>query len=128
MDVAIPTLFIILIYFMGHLRYTAAAFFANFFTVVLVQLVSSFKGQSSELFVIKDWYHNVSQCWICCARNCCAPIFGGSNPCCSQLAVYLGGRNLEVLVLRTLCGNLHTLTLALSYYQAASIAVVPLDL
>lgn len=40
MDMAIPTLFLLLVYFMGHLRYTAAAFFANFFTVILVMLVS----------------------------------------------------------------------------------------
>lgn len=39
MDMAIPTLFLLLVYFMGHLRYTAAAFFANFFTVILVMLV-----------------------------------------------------------------------------------------
>ncbi len=41
MDMAIPTLFLLLVYFMGHLRYTAAAFFANFFTVILVMLVGS---------------------------------------------------------------------------------------
>lgn len=40
MDMAIPTLFLVLVYFMGHLRYTAAAFFSNFFTVILVMLVS----------------------------------------------------------------------------------------
>ena len=39
MDMAIPTLFLLLVYFMGHLRYTAAAFFANFFTIILVMLV-----------------------------------------------------------------------------------------
>ena len=39
MDMAIPTLFLLLVYFMGHLRYTAAAFFSNFFTVILVMLV-----------------------------------------------------------------------------------------
>ena len=39
MDMAIPTLFLLLVYFMGHLKYTAAAFFANFFTVILVMLV-----------------------------------------------------------------------------------------
>ncbi len=39
MDMAIPTLFLLLVYFMGHLRYTAAAFFANFFTVILIMLV-----------------------------------------------------------------------------------------
>ena len=41
MDMAIPTLFLLLVYFMGHLRYTAAAFFANFSTVILVMLVST---------------------------------------------------------------------------------------
>ena len=35
-----PTIFITLIYFMAHLRYTAAAFFSNFFTVILLGLVS----------------------------------------------------------------------------------------
>ena len=39
MDMAIPTLFLLLVYFMGHLRYTAAAFFANYFTVILIMLV-----------------------------------------------------------------------------------------
>ena len=37
---AVPTIFITLIYFMAHLRYTAAAFFSNFFTVILLGLVS----------------------------------------------------------------------------------------
>ena len=36
-----PTIFITLIYFMAHLRYTAAAFFSNFFTVILLGLVSA---------------------------------------------------------------------------------------
>ena len=36
-----PTIFITLIYFMAHLRYTAAAFFSNFFTVILLGLVNS---------------------------------------------------------------------------------------
>ncbi|KAL0032350.1 hypothetical protein WJX79_006390 [Trebouxia sp. C0005] len=44
MDMAIPTLFLLLVYFMGHLRYTAAAFFANFFTVILVMLVAQSYG------------------------------------------------------------------------------------
>ena len=37
----VPTIFITLIYFMAHLRYTAAAFFSNFFTVILLGLVSA---------------------------------------------------------------------------------------
>ena len=40
LDFAIPTLFLIIVYFMGHLRYTAAAFFSNYFTVILIMLVS----------------------------------------------------------------------------------------
>lgn len=44
MDMAIPTLFLLLVYFMGHLRYTAAAFFANFSTVILVMLVAQSYG------------------------------------------------------------------------------------
>ncbi|CAL8462005.1 g1536 [Coccomyxa elongata] len=40
MDFAVPTIFIVIIYFMAHLRYTAAAFFANFFTVILLGLVA----------------------------------------------------------------------------------------
>lgn len=39
MDFAVPTIFIVIIYFMAHLRYTAAAFFSNFFTVILMGLV-----------------------------------------------------------------------------------------
>ena len=39
MDMAIPTLFLLLVYFMGGLHYSASAFFANFFTVILVMLV-----------------------------------------------------------------------------------------
>jgi len=42
---AVPTIFITLIYFMAHLRYTAAAFFSNFFTVIVLGLVS-LSGQS----------------------------------------------------------------------------------
>ena len=42
---AVPTIFITLIYFMAHLRYTAAAFFSNFFTVIVLGLVS-LPGQS----------------------------------------------------------------------------------
>ena len=42
---AVPTIFITLIYFMAHLRYTAAAFFSNFFTVIVLGLVSLL-GQS----------------------------------------------------------------------------------
>lgn len=47
MDMAIPTLFLVLVYFMGHLRYTAAAFFSNFFTVILVMLVSNLQTHAS---------------------------------------------------------------------------------
>jgi hypothetical protein len=39
LDFAIPTIFILIVYLMGHLRYTAAAFFANYFTVLLLALV-----------------------------------------------------------------------------------------
>lgn len=39
LDFAIPTVFILIVYLMGHLRYTAAAFFANYFTVLLLALV-----------------------------------------------------------------------------------------
>ena len=46
MDMAIPTLFLVLVYFMGHLRYTAAAFFSNFFTVILVMLVSNVQSHA----------------------------------------------------------------------------------
>lgn len=41
LDFAIPTIFILIIYLMGHLRYSAAAFFANYFTVLLLALVRS---------------------------------------------------------------------------------------
>ncbi|KAK9820397.1 hypothetical protein WJX72_009913 [[Myrmecia] bisecta] len=44
MDFSIPTLFIILVYFLGGLRYSASAFFANYFTVMLVALVSQSFG------------------------------------------------------------------------------------
>lgn len=47
MDMAIPTIFLLLVYFMGGLRYSAAAFFANFFTVILVMLV---RPCTSQLF------------------------------------------------------------------------------
>ncbi|EIE25035.1 P-loop containing nucleoside triphosphate hydrolase protein [Coccomyxa subellipsoidea C-169] len=40
MDFAVPTIFIVIIYFMAHLRYTAEAFFGNFFTVILMGLVA----------------------------------------------------------------------------------------
>lgn len=39
LDFAIPTIFLIIVYFMGHLRYTAAAFFCNYFTVIVIMLV-----------------------------------------------------------------------------------------
>lgn len=45
-----PTIFITLIYFMAHLRYTAAAFFSNFFTVIVLGLVSPVPVQSA-LFI-----------------------------------------------------------------------------
>ena len=41
LDFAIPTIFILIVYLMGHLRYSAAAFFANYFTVLLLALVRS---------------------------------------------------------------------------------------
>lgn len=44
MDFTIPTLFIIVVYFMGGLRYTAGAFFANYFTVILSMLVAQSLG------------------------------------------------------------------------------------
>ncbi len=56
MDFAIPTIFLILIYFMGGLRYNAAAFFSNFFTVMLVALVRTF------LFVLHAPTHVLSLC------------------------------------------------------------------
>jgi ABC-type multidrug transport system permease subunit len=36
MDLTIPTIFILIIYFMSGLRLTAAAFFENYFAVILV--------------------------------------------------------------------------------------------
>lgn len=57
MDFAVPTIFIVIIYFMAHLRYTAAAFFANFFTVILLGLVSASFGFSpggSLLFGVRS--------------------------------------------------------------------------
>lgn len=47
MDFAVPIIFIIIIYFMSHLRYTAQAFFSNIFTVIFVGLVST-----ATLFII----------------------------------------------------------------------------
>ena len=47
MSLAVPTIFITLIYFMAHLRYTAAAFFSNFFTVIVLGLVSRLPVQSA---------------------------------------------------------------------------------
>ncbi|KAI8473752.1 MAG: hypothetical protein J3K34DRAFT_497894 [Monoraphidium minutum] len=44
MDMVLPALFCIVIYFMGGLRLTAAAFFANVLTMVLVTLVSQSWG------------------------------------------------------------------------------------
>ncbi|KAK9803713.1 hypothetical protein WJX73_005190 [Symbiochloris irregularis] len=44
LDFAIPTIFLIIVYFMGHLRYSAAAFFANYFTVILIMLVAQSYG------------------------------------------------------------------------------------
>jgi hypothetical protein len=35
----VPTIFLVIVYFMSHLRYTPAAFFANYFTVILMGLV-----------------------------------------------------------------------------------------
>lgn len=39
LDFAVPTIFLLLIYFMAHLRYTPGAFFANYFTVLLMGAV-----------------------------------------------------------------------------------------
>ena len=39
LDFAVPTIFLLLIYFMAHLRYTPQAFFANYFTVLLMGMV-----------------------------------------------------------------------------------------
>eukprot|EP00884_Botryococcus_braunii_P016367 jgi/Botrbrau1/3413/Bobra.0337s0046.1 len=44
MDFAIPTVFLVIIYFMGGLRRSASAFFENFFTVILVALVAQGLG------------------------------------------------------------------------------------
>ena len=40
MDFAIPTIFIVIVYFMGGLRYSASAFFANYATCLLAMLVA----------------------------------------------------------------------------------------
>ena len=47
LDFAIPTVFILIVYLMGHLRYTAAAFFANYFTVLLLALVRAARRHST---------------------------------------------------------------------------------
>lgn len=44
MDCALPCLFVIIIYFMGGLRLTAGAFFANLFGLVLNVLVAQSLG------------------------------------------------------------------------------------
>lgn len=44
MDCALPCLFVIIIYFMGGLRLTAAAFFANLFGLVLNVLTAQSLG------------------------------------------------------------------------------------
>ena len=44
MDCALPVLFVIVIYFMGGLRLTAGAFFANLFALVLNVLVAQSLG------------------------------------------------------------------------------------
>lgn len=44
MDFAIPALFLVIIYFMGGLRYSAAAFFSNFFANMLCMLVAQSFG------------------------------------------------------------------------------------
>ena len=43
-QVTVPTIFIILIYFLGGLRYNAGAFFANWAAVMLVQLTAEGLG------------------------------------------------------------------------------------
>ena len=37
----VPTIFLVIVYFMSHLRYTPQAFFSNYFTVILMGLVRS---------------------------------------------------------------------------------------
>ena len=49
LDFAIPTVFILIVYLMGHLRYTAAAFFANYFTVLLLALVRAAQRHSNAV-------------------------------------------------------------------------------
>ncbi len=66
MDMAIPTLFLLLVYFMGHLRYTAAAFFANFFTVILVMLVG-FAPQGAYLTAALSCACALKPCLLQCA-------------------------------------------------------------
>lgn len=44
MDFAIPTAFLIIVYFMGGLRHSAAAFFANYGTVILSMFVAQSLG------------------------------------------------------------------------------------
>lgn len=44
MDLSLPTLYIIIVYFMSGLRYSASAFFSNYFTVILVMLVAQSIG------------------------------------------------------------------------------------
>jgi hypothetical protein len=48
MDCAFPMRFVIIIYFMGGLRLSAAAFLANVFAMVLVVLVAQVRGGSGE--------------------------------------------------------------------------------
>ena len=80
-----PTIFITLIYFMAHLRYTAAAFFSNFFTVIVLGLVSllcqtwQFKadGHNSLCF-------SLSSCWGWCVN--CGRHFDNSKQKSSHLS------------------------------------------
>eukprot|EP00891_Asterochloris_glomerata_P001808 jgi/Astpho2/1808/e_gw1.00037.4.1_t len=44
MDLSIPTIFLLLVYFIGGLRYSASAFFCNYFTVLLTMLVAQSWG------------------------------------------------------------------------------------
>jgi ABC-type multidrug transport system permease subunit len=44
MDFALPALFLVVVYFMGGLRYSVAAFFGNFGTVILAMFVAQSLG------------------------------------------------------------------------------------
>lgn len=48
MECAYPALFVVVIYFMGALRMTAAAFFGNLLTIILLVLVAQVRGVCSS--------------------------------------------------------------------------------